>query len=247
MDGFKAALNNELYKISKRKKIMMAAILSLIAVTIGVVGIWGINTQLGLRVAGSMEFSILILSVLSYTLIPVFSAFIAIDMFGGEFSANTMKLTLTRPATRFQVYLAKVCAAGIFILANLLFIMLLSIVLGLFISGMSGEIFRVMIAYIVAFLPLFVFTLFAVMLSNIMKGSLSAFMVSILVFIGFNVLGFLFSKYQSFFITSMFDWHTLFLSNYVNLQKIIREFIIMISCGIMFFTIGFILFDKREV
>lgn len=54
------------------------------------------NNFMGIRITGESEFSILVLSVLNYTLIPLFTIFICIDMVGGEFSNQTMKMVLTR-------------------------------------------------------------------------------------------------------------------------------------------------------
>jgi ABC-2 type transport system permease protein len=85
------------------------------------------------------------------------------------------------------------------------------------------------------------------LLSNIFRGGLAVFFLSIIVFIGFNFLGIVFSNYSSFFITSMFNWYTLWISETVNVFKIFRQILIMSGCGIMLFTAGYYLFDRKDI
>lgn len=249
MVGFKAAYINEIYKLLKKKKILAAAILSIVAVIIGQIAVTAIKNGFGLRIVGSSDFPIMVLSVFIYTILPLFTTFVAIDMFSGEFSSNTMKITLTRPASRFEVFSAKVLSIATFIMANLIFVMILSQVAGLIFNTSSASLIgfvHVLLAYFVSFLPVFVFSLFIVLLSNILKGGLATFFLSVIVFIGFVFLGTVFSKYSSFFITSMFDWYSLWISNVTNFFKILRQFLIMTGCGIMFYTAGYTIFDKRD-
>ena len=85
-----------------------------------------------------------------------------------------------------------------------------------------------------------------VLLANLFKSGISVFFISILVFIILKVLGLVFSQYASLFITTQLDWYNLFLVNTFPLGKIVRQFMIMLGSGIMLFTAGFYLFDKRE-
>src|SRR5690606_82305 len=123
--GFKAAFANELVKLSKKKKIILAAILSILAILIGQAAVTAVQMGFGLRVAGSAEFPLLVLPVFTYTILPMFATFVAIDMFNGEYMANTMKLTLTRPVSRFGVFCAKTGNIALFIMGNLLFVMII--------------------------------------------------------------------------------------------------------------------------
>lgn len=250
MAGFKAAFINETVKLLKKKKMMAAAIFSILAVLIGQVAVTSIKHGLGLRVAGSAEFPLVVLSIFTYTILPLFATFVAIDMFNGEFSSNTMKLTLTRPVTRFGVFCAKVLNIALFIAANLLLVMVLSIIAG-FLFNMSTfsaiGLIRVLLAYVATFFPVFVFSLLVVLLSNLIRGGLAVFFLSILAFIGFMFLGVVFSGYSSFFITSMLDWYTLWISDSVNVFKILRQLFIMLGCGIMLFTAAFYRFDSKDL
>ena len=246
MTTYRASYINELYKMKKKKKINIALILFTLAVVFAAIIVYSLNNIAGIKVTGSSEFSILVLSVLSYTLIPLFTAFICIDMFSGEFANHTIKLTLTRPASRLKIFTAKILAAATFIISNLMFVMVLSFVISFFIKGTTMSILKIITAYIAVFLPLFIFALLVIVIANITKGSTSAFMLSILVFLVFNGLEIIFPHFKSFLFTSSFDWYGLFLGSYINYSKIFRVFFILSGYAIMLFGIGFYLFDKKD-
>ena len=63
MEGFKAAVINEVEKLYKKKKILVAAIVSLIFIVIGQFTVMGVRSGFGIRGTSSMEFPILVLSV----------------------------------------------------------------------------------------------------------------------------------------------------------------------------------------
>lgn len=250
MAGFKAAFLNETVKLLKKKKLIAAAILSILAVLVGQIAVTAIKHGLGLRVVGGTEFPLVVLSMFTYTILPLFATFVAIDMFNGEFSSNTMKITLTRPVSRLGVFSAKVLNIALFIFANLLFVMVLSLLAGLIFNPSSVSLLgisRVVGSYTATFFPVFVFALLVVLLSNILRGGLAVFFLSIIVFIGFNFLGIVFTHFSSFFITSMFDWYTLWISETVNGFKLFRQILIMSGCGIMLFTAGYYLFDRKDL
>jgi ABC-2 type transport system permease protein len=103
------------------------------------------------------------------------------------------------------------------------------------------------LAYLVTFLPVFVFTLFVILLANIVRSGLTVFFLSVIGFIAFHFFSILFPQFASFIVTSMFDWYTLWISEKVNVFKIVRHFLILFGCGIMLFTAGFYLFDRKEL
>ena len=250
MDGLRAAFAAETFKLWKKKKIIAAAILSILAVLVGQLAVAVVNASLGLRVVGSGEFPLIVLSFCGYTVFPLFVIFAAADMFNGEVSAHTMKLALTRPVSRFGVFSAKVGALAVFIAANLLFVLALSLAAGIAFNPSSlgfGGLIRVAVAYAVTFFPVFVFGLLVVLLANLVRGGLAVFFLSILLFVGFHAAGLFFSRFESFLVTSMFDWYRHWIAESVNLAKILRQALILLGCGMMLFAAGFWLFDRKEL
>jgi ABC-2 type transport system permease protein len=246
MHSFKAAYINELVKFSKKKKLIVAALLSIFVVMIGGLIVYSLDSFIGVRITGSSDFSLLMLKFLSMTLIPLFTAFICIDMFNGEYTAETIKMVLTRPVSRAKVYCAKLSAAATFILFNLLFSMVISTLVSLIVKGEGVEFGKILVAYLVTFLPLMVFACFVVVVANFARGGASAFLISAVLFLALLICQMVFSSAQSFFFTSTFGWHQLFISSFINWQKILRVFLILIGCGTMLFAGGLYLFEQKE-
>jgi len=249
MVGFKATLINEIEKLYKKKKVLVAMIISLVFIVVGQVIMIGLRSGFGLRGVGSMEFPILVLSVVVNTILPLFAALVTIDSFSSEFSQNTMKIAITRPVTRLKFFTAKLGAIMVFILVNLTFVMIFSVIAGLAFNSNSFSlqgIFRIVLSYIITILPMMVLAVLIVCLCNIFRSGIAVFFLSIILFIGFKALGIYFSQYSGLFFTSMVDWYSLWIMDTIPVAKIIREFLLMISYGILFFTGGYYLFDKKD-
>ncbi|MGC7871239.1 ABC transporter permease [Desulfosporosinus sp. SYSU MS00001] len=250
MAVFQAALVNELEKLYKKKKALAAFLLSLAVIVIGQIIIVGVRSGFGLRTAGSMEFPMLVLSVVVNTILPLFTALVTIDSFSGEFAHNNMRITLTRPVSRLKIFAAKITAISLFILATLLLLLIFSIIAGFVFNTNSAtldSLVRTVFSYIVSLFPMVVLALGIVLLTNLLKSGISVFFVSILIFLGLKVLGVFFSQYSSILMTTQLDWYNLFLMKSFPLAKIIRQFLIMLGSSVMLFTAGFYLFDKKEL
>jgi ABC-2 type transport system permease protein len=249
MAVFQATLVNEIEKLYKKKKALAAVLLSLAIIVLGQLIIVGVRSGFGIRGVGSVEFPMLVLSVVVNTILPLFTALVAIDSFSGEFSQNTMRITLTRPVSRFKIFTAKIIAIGLFIFANLLLLLFLSVLAG-FIFNTNSATFsafaRTILAYFISLPPLLVLGLGIVLIANFFKSGTSVFFVSILIFIVLKILGLAFSRYSGMLITTQLDWYNLWVANTFPLGKIVRQFLIMSGYALMLFTAGFYLFDKKE-
>lgn len=249
MAVFQAALVNEVEKLYRKKKATVAIILSLLMIVVGQLLVVGVRSGFGLRGAGSVEFPMLVLSVVVNSILPLFTALVAIDSFSGEFSQNTMRIMLTRPVSRFKIFSAKITAISLFILTNLLLLFVFSAIAGFLFNTNSatfGDFAKTILSYLVSFIPMLVLALAIVVLANFFKSGISVFFVAILGFVVLKVLGLAFSQYAGLFITSYLDWYNIWLAHSFPLGKILRQLLIMVGYAIMLFTAGFYLFDKKE-
>jgi ABC-2 type transport system permease protein len=249
MVEFKAALMNEVEKLYKRKKVLVAVIISLIFIILGQLSMVVLRSGFGLRGVSSMDFPILVLSVVVNSILPLFTALVTIESFSGEFSQNTMKIAITRPITRLKFYAAKLTAIMLFILANLLFVMIFSILAGCLFNTNSFTLqsfSRVIISYMVTLMPMVILSIIIAFFTIIIRSGIGVFFLSIFVFVIFKGLGILFYRYAGIFITSMMSWYTLFIMDTIPTLKIFLQFMMMLSYGIIFFTVGYYLFDKKE-
>lgn len=249
MAVFQAALVNELEKLYKKKKALAALLLALAVIVFGQLAIVMLRSGFGLRGVGSGEFPMLVLSVVVNSILPLFVALVVIDSFSGEFAHNSMRITLTRPVSRFKVFTAKIGAVTVFILTALFLLLFFSFIAGFLFNANSAtlpDIARVVVSYLMSLLPLLVLALGITLLANVLKSGISVFFLSVLGFVLFKGLEMFFSQYSSLFITNQLNWYNLWLASTLPVGKIIREFLIMVGYAIILFTAGFFLFDKKE-
>jgi ABC-2 type transport system permease protein len=249
MAEFKASLINEIEKLYKRKKVLVAVIISLIFIILGQLSMVVLRNGFGIRGVSSMEFPILVLAVVVNTILPLFTALVTIESFSGEFSQNTMKIAITRPISRLKFYASKLTAIMLFILANLLFVMIFSMLAGVLFNSNSFTLqsfIRVVISYIVTLMPMIILSIIIAFFTNVIKSGIGVFFLSIFVFVTFKGLGIILSRYSGIFITSMMNWYTLFIMETIPSFQIFLKFMMMLSYGIIFFTAGYYLFDKKE-
>lgn len=249
MVGFKAALINEIEKLYKKKKLLVAVVVSLIFIILGQLSIIGLRSGFGVRGVSSMEFPLLVLSLVVNSILPLFTALITIDSFSGEFNQNTMKIAITRPITRFKFFTAKIAAIMFFVIVNLVFVMIFSSLIGFIFNSNSftiQSIARILISYLVTLMPMLVLALFIVFFTNILRSGIGVFFMSILLFIVFKALALVFSSYSGVLFTSMMDWYKLWIMNDISVIKILRQFMMMVSYAILLFTGSYYLFDKKD-
>lgn len=249
MGGFKPAFINEIEKLYKKKKVTVSVVLSIVVIVLAQLTMTGLKSGMGFRGIGNMEFPLLVLSLTTVSILPLFTALVTIDSFSGEFSHNTMKISLTRPVTRLKFMAAKVCAIMIFVATNLLLIMVLSLFAGLIFNRNSFTftgIYRILVAYIVTLLPMLVLSLVIIVFCNIFKSGTAVFFLSIVCFIAFKVLEIVFPQYSGIFFTSMFNWYNLWIMDTFPIGKILRTLSLMSSYVIILFTGSYYLFDKKD-
>lgn len=236
-------------KLYKKKKALVAVILSLAFIIFGQIFISVVRNNFGVQGVSSNEFPFLILSIIVNTLLPLFVALVTIDSFSGEYSQNTMKITLTRPVTRLKLYSAKIVSICIFVFSILMLSMIFSVVSGLIFNSNSFNfigILKIILSYIVTLFPMIVLCLMIVLFANILKNGIAVFFLSILMFVAFKALEILFSGYSGLLFTSIFGWYNLWIMDNVPFFKIFRQFMMLISYAIILFTAGYFMFDKKD-
>lgn len=250
MEEFRSSLINEIEKMYKKKKATVIVIISILIIILGQIIVFGVRNGLGLRGVSGLEFPILVLSVFVNTILPLFTTLVTIDIFTGEFSQNTMKITFIRPVSRFKVFLSKIVAILFFIFINLLAVMILSTVFGVIFNATSITIvglWRVFISYLVTLIPAITLAMVIVLFANMFRSSTSVFFLSIIMFLVLKVLGVVFSEYSSFIITSSLNWYNYWIADSLPIFKIVRQLLIMVGYDIMLFAASYHLFDTKEL
>ncbi len=244
---FKTTYRNELFKLLKKKKLTVGAFLTgaavLFAALIGLL----VGNFAGVRIAGSASLPSLVLSVLSYTLFPLFIILIATDMFGGEMRDRTIKMAFLRPVARWKVFGAKLLCMGTYIGLALGLTLILSVLAAVLTGAGRMAAGKIFLSYVLTWFPLFVFSVYAAFISLVVKSGGGAFALSVLLYLVMLAMGLLVRGADSFLFTSAFGWHRLFSGGYINWGKIFRTVLLLGGWAVLLGGLGLHLFEKRDI
>jgi len=241
---------NELNKIFLRKKNVFFLSLTAIITFLLSIGVNLFQSKVGITAVIGSNYSIAVLGFFVKIFLPLFIFLAAADLFSGELQHKTLKLSLTRPISRFKVYLSKNLAIGTYAIINLLVVFIVSN-LGAMFFRVKGDILigiiRSFAAYAIDIIPALVFTIAAVFIAQFFKSSSTALISSIFIYIALYFLSMFFPMVLRLSFTNYLDLHVIVLSGNISILKIINTLMMVISYGIIFFSAGFYFFDKKNL
>jgi ABC-2 type transport system permease protein len=208
-----------------------------------------IQKRLGMSILFESDFSFLLLDWFTSLILPLFIFMVATDLFVGEVSARTLKLTLVRPISRFKVYVSKILAMGIWILIQLGIMWFTSLAVGsLVFHGWSGsDFFQVCLGYALDWIPMLTLGVFAVLIGQFFTSTSGAFALCTVLFALAKILVIFIPSLNAFLFTSYTNWHTLWMDNSALGSDHIHVTLVILSSLTLFFSIGYYLFDTKEV
>lgn len=249
MHSLYANMLNETEKLWTRRKtkgfllltllipIIFAILLALLQNKTGVIGGLGSNLPM------------MMLSLFTLALLPLFLFMTATDSFSGEVSAGTLKLVLVRPITRTKVFASKVAAIAFYIAVHLVVLWISSIVSGWLVPGgeITGSLLDSMKAYTAAFVPMMAIGLITVFIAQCFSNSTGAMTLSIFIYIAAKLLPFIFPQVSVWSVFSYTNWYALWVGNGVPISKLFNSFVLLLSYCIMAYTAGWVLFDRKQL
>ncbi|WP_025691280.1 ABC transporter permease [Paenibacillus zanthoxyli] len=249
MDGLRAGLKNELLLMIYRKKTMFFFLVSVLIPVLFILLFHALHPILG-RIAVSPSYPVQMLEIYTVFLIPLFMFVEIADLFPQEISSRTLKLALLRPITRLGAYLAKFLALGVAIGILLLLLGTVSTLCNI-LFGIPGtgnlDIFGLLKAYAAAFLSMLSLAALFIFIAQFFRSAGGFLVFSILLYTGAKAVPYFINGFSFFSITSYTDWYSLWLSHTVSTGRLVTTSLFLLSSLLMFLTIGYILFDRKEV
>jgi ABC-2 type transport system permease protein len=198
--------------------------------------------------------------------IPFLITLVAGDLLAGEATAGTYRMLLTRPITRMQLLTAKVLAGTVYTILMVLFLAIMSLVLGVILFG-SGELivitdvlvifsrddilWRFMIAYGIATLSMMVVTSMAFFFSSLVENAIGPIVSTMAVIIVFYILSnidieLLQTIKPYMFTTYMQSWRVIFTTP-VEMDELYQAIgVLSLHIGV-FLSLTFYLFSKKDI
>jgi len=199
--------------------------------------------------------------------IPFLVALVAGDLLAGEATAGTYRVLITRPVSRMQLVIAKFISGAIYTSSLILWLAIMSLVIGLVVFG-SGELivmspeaiiifeksdilWRFILAYGFAILSMSVVCSLAILFSSLVENAIGPIVSTMAVIIIFIILSafdveilreirpYLFTNY-------ILQWREFFYDP-LNLDKIVKATLILGGHIILFFTATSIIFKRKDI
>lgn len=198
--------------------------------------------------------------------IPILVALVAGDILAGEFSSGTIRLLMQRPFSRFQIYYAKVIVGMIYTVSLMVFLFILSYVLGMGIFGEgdlvvlrrgisvfdSDDVFwRLGLAFLMGTLSMLVVTALAHMYSAFAKNSIGPIVGAIATLIGLNIISALGFKMLAPILPYLFNIHFIkwqyFFDYDIDTAAILLATIVQFVYILIFYLIGYVKFKNQDI
>ncbi len=253
MSLFTSTFKNELKKLFKKKKFTVFLILEIILCVLAILSTLGIQKVTNGELSANLFFANLPLTMLRFFLqvyIPLIVIMAVSDLFSGEFSDGTIRSAFMRPVSRLKIYGAKILSVFSVALVYLfvLFVMTtgMKVVTGSFTMA-SASVLYGFLAYFINLIPLMILILFLTFVVQFSTSPSLSIIVSIILYIGLNILSFIIPPVSGLLFTDYMLWHNLWLGISLPLFPLMSKIMLLVSYGIIFGSMGYYYFEKREV
>ena len=198
--------------------------------------------------------------------IPILICLVTGDSIAGEASTGTLRLILQKPYSRTQIYLAKALSGFIYTISLIIFLALMTFVLGFFLFG-SGDlivlrrgvtvirsddvVWRFCLAFCSGALSMLVVASLSMMISSFVNNAIGPIVGTISIIIGLNVIftlgAPLFKDLIPYIFTSHFIKWQYFFDFQIEIDKLKLSVIVQIAYIIVFNTIGIFHFNRKDI
>ncbi len=274
-----SVLSIELFKIYRRKRSYIGFLAVLALVMLVFLGFYYEGEEMFGFITKNLEnsfilqgnilngnlFAYLVLKSL-WVHFPILVALVTGDLISGEAQSGTLRLILSRPVSRTQLITAKFFAAIIYVSSLVLFMALLSIILGYLFFG-TGDLmiilnevnvfnaddvpWRLVSAYLFGILSMSTIAALSVFLSAVTGNSLAAILgtialVIVLTFVSLFNIPFL-NLIKPFLFTSYTSSWQFFFEYGHQLTLILRDLGILVLHIVLFYAITLFYFRKKDI
>lgn len=250
MKIFIASLKNELKKLLVRKKYLVFLIIEVLISVLNV----GVGTLVTKASDGMVTSAALIgnmsMGMLSFILqiyIPLIIFMGCCDVFAAEFHDGTMRATFMRPVTRFKQYFSKITALLLLALVYLVTLLVVSTIIQIVISGNASGTLSIFVSYIIDIIPLIVLILFAAMINQFTNSPSLSIIITIIIYIALNFMGIVLPATSGMLFIGYLQWHNIWIGEMIPFSAMLAKIGILLGSGLVFASIGYYIFERREL
>ena len=251
MKAFSAAYRNEAAKMLRRKKYIVFIIIGVLICIIwaglgsfasGLIGAHGgffINltpTPMG------------VLPFFLQVMIPLLIFMGVTDLITAEGSDHTMKAMICRPVERWKLYASKLLAVLTYAAVYLICVFIVSTALNQTLGRPLeiGALFTTLGSYAITVPPLAVLVSFAALAALFGRSATLTMFILVAIYMAMSILPIIFPILAEILFTSYLGWYRLWVGALPSASRLIHMLTIVIGYGVVFYTAGSLLFDRKE-
>lgn len=251
MHSYKVGVKNEFSKlVARRKMIILPGILLLFPIAAAIL-LSQLQTGIGIAAISSGDFPQLMLGIYTNFFLPLLIFMAAADLFAGEVQDRTLKLTLTRPISRFQVFASKITVLALYALTVLAATLVVSLLAGFALqarsAGIGDALVKAFVSYGIAWVPMIALATAAALLAQFFRSASGALAIAVVLYMAFKGLGLFYPQLAAYSPTFYTDWHELWINSAVSAGRLLNASTYLLACCILCFTAAFAMFDKRQL
>lgn len=250
MNTFLASYKIELYKLAMKKKYIVFTIISMLICVCRVGMMWMVSLmsqgQAKLQLG---NLALEMLWVFTELIIPLIIFMAVTDLFCSEFQENTIKAVITRPITRLKLLMTKSLAC--FSVAAIMFFGVYIVCTVLEMMFGDGSLHEYVIknlgAYMIDLVPMIVLVFMSVLINMICKTPTLAMFICFLTYAVMKYCNYFVPSVNNVLFTSYSKWHQLWIGSTLPVGAMSSKIFLLIGTAIVFFTISYYLFDKKDI
>lgn len=247
MSNWKGAIRNEwdIIWMKKTTKLLLA-LTALLPIGVG----WVLNTvnlTFGLLPIGSSGIPLFTLSLLIAVYLPLIIFMLISD--GLAFQPQVLKAFFLRPIHRYKLYGAKVIAISVLIALHMGVALLVSILSGWMFQQWLGwnSALQAITAYGMSFMTMLMWIAFGGFVAQWFKSQAAAMISLILFYLLSYVFIYINPDASAISPAHYHQWYTLALAGANAIQPILYGITYICSAGILFFLLGLVMFERRNL
>jgi len=199
--------------------------------------------------------------------IPFLIALVAADLLAGEATAGTYRILVTRPISRIQIVTSKFIAGSIYTISLVMWLAIMSLVVGVIIFG-TGELivmrpnsiivfeindilWRFILAYGFASLSMVVVCSLAILFSSLVENAIGPIVSTMAVIIIFIIISAfdveILKEMRPYLFTSyMLKWREFF-ANPLDVSEIMKAVLVLAGHILVFFSATALIFRRKDI
>ena len=249
MNYFLASLQNELFKLRKRKKYLVFLILGCLICAGSALRLLVVNYLSHGAVSSKVILGSLISANLPFLLLlflPLIAIMGACDLFAAEQHDHTIRFSLMRPIGKGKLFFSKAAAVFLVCVFDALVLCLVSAVTQMVLGGGTYGLGNGLISLALDLLPLVVLILFFCLVNQLIGSPGLTVLLCLVVYAGLVLLGTYIPPVGGLSFTGYLRWHNLWVGITLPFASLLSRIGLLAGYGLVFGSCGFWLFDRKD-